>query len=123
MAGSTVTLLGPLYVTVHFPTVAGTYGITLRVREAYNRAVVQKAVEESLSERFNFSRVNFGERVSVASIYSVIMRVQGVEYVIVNTMSTNSSPGTTGAVDIVLNDRQIPTLGILTIGTTGGFEA
>lgn len=123
MAGSTVTLLGPLYVTVHFPTVSGTYGITLRVREAYNRAVVRKAVEEALTERFSFSRVNFGERVSVASIYSVIMRVQGVEYVIVNTMSTNSSPGTTGAVDIVLNDRQIPTLGILTIGTTGGFEA
>ncbi len=86
MAGTSITVLPPSYdgVVKYVPIVLA---ITVNVLPQYTNLQVKNAVLAALDTLFTFSTFSFGQRISLSSVYSTVMQVPGVSYLLVTAMT------------------------------------
>jgi uncharacterized phage protein gp47/JayE len=111
MINTTITVVDPTYVPINITV------NPLHVLPQYSRAAVKLAVENALAALFDFSNVDFGQRITLSIVYRTIAAVEGVDYSTVTVMST----GGAGTTDIVLAADEIPSVGTVTVTATGGL--
>lgn len=81
-------------VTIHRAVIS----IDLHVNEKYRNSLVQKAVENALDGLFELSNLDFGKDIKAAEIYRTCMLVEGVDYIVLNSLNIYSgTSGTTAA--------------------------
>lgn len=96
--------------------------MTLYVKEAYVQERVVAAVRSAIDKVFVFSKVDFGQTLTVGDIYRVILGVEGVEYAVIsgfNTTDTNSLANN-GVITVAANS--LPKRGAVTITAQGGVS-
>jgi uncharacterized phage protein gp47/JayE len=117
LAGTTLTIGTPDLVPVDVGT-SGT-GITLQVAPNYNQGVVVVNVTTALQAILSPPNSQFGMLLQVSALYSAVMSVPGVEYVIINVMTredvtqANTNP-------IQFRQSEIPVSGNIYINASGG---
>ena len=79
----------------------------LYVLDGFDQSQVESNVQLALEDYLSFSNQNFGGRITVGSVYRRAMSVEGVDYVDVNTLRTNTTTG--------VANREIPELRIARI--------
>lgn len=118
LAGTSLTIGTPDLVAVDVGT-SGT-GITLQVASNYNQGVVVANVTTALQATLSPPNTQFGMLLQVSALYSAVMSVPGVEYVIINVMTredvtqSNTNP-------IQFRASEIPTAGNVFISASGGI--
>ena len=119
LAGVTVTAAGPSFVHVNL----GASGTPLVVKALDNtkQSVVGNAVDLAVKKRFDFSAVDFGDRITLSDLYSTIMSVPGVQWVQI-PLFARSDAAQTGTADIACRAWEIPTLGAYFLNTIGGVS-
>lgn len=111
MLGTTITVGDPTYVPINITI------NPLAILPQYSRTLVRQAVLNSISDLFDFSNVDFGQRVTLSAVYKAITSVEGVDYAVLTVLSTSGS----GLADVVLNANEIPTVGTVIPTLTGGL--
>lgn len=121
MAGTSITVLPPLY---HSQTgyVPVDVSITLQVQPNYNQVFTEQSVLQALVNLFDLGSVDFGQRISLSSVYTTCQAVGGVAYLVVTVLCRHDNPETLG--DVVCAPFEIPVLNNPTTAiftTTGGI--
>lgn len=108
MLGTTVDVLDPTYVGIDVT-------VDLAVKASYNNDRVTRAVELGVVKLLAFDNTDFGYRVTLSQIYSLINTTEGVDYGII-TLLRKTGEGA-GVADVQLDDDEIPdpTVGTITI--------
>lgn len=119
LAGVTVTAAGPTFVSVNLGTSASP--IVVKVLDNAKQSTVSAAVDLAVKRRFGFSTVDFGERITVSDLYSVIQSVPGVQWVQIPVFA-RSDAVQSGTADIACRDWEIPSLGNYYLSATGGIS-
>lgn len=111
MINTTVTVGDPTYVPINITV------NPMNVLPQYSQSAVKLAVENALANLFSFANVDFGQRVTLSSVYRTLALVEGVDYAVVTVLSTTGA----GLADITLAANEIPTVGTVTVTATGGL--
>jgi hypothetical protein len=117
MAGTTVTVSGPVSIT---PVDFGSAGnpVILAVQPRFSQAQVQLNVTQAFQALFNPENVDFGMRLALSDVYAAVSAVPGVAYIQIPVMIPHG--GTPGNSDILFRPGEIPSFGTLTMNVTGG---
>jgi uncharacterized phage protein gp47/JayE len=112
MINASVTIGVPTYVPI-------TVSINpLHVLPQYNRSAVETAVRNRVADLFAADRGDFGTRVTLSLVYRAITEVEGVDYAVLTALNSTGT-GTLG--DVVLNANEIPSVGTITVTSSGGL--
>jgi hypothetical protein len=76
------------------------------VQPLYNRTSVRDAVKAAILDLFSFDKVDFGQRITLGSVYRAVLGVDGVEFV--NISSLHADAVASGVADIATSDKTIP---------------
>jgi hypothetical protein len=118
LAGTSLTIGTPALISVDVG--ANGNGITLQVSPNYNQGVVVANVTTAIQAVLSPPNTQFGMLLQVSALYSVIMSIPGVEYVIINIMTredvtqSNTNP-------IQFRQSEIPVSGNVYINASGGI--
>lgn len=118
LAGVTLTMGTPSLIAVDVGASLNT--VTLQVKPNYNQSIIVNNVNTAISNTLSAPSVKFGMLLNVSSIYSAIMGVDGVEYVIIPVMTrqditqSNTNP-------IQFRQSEIPVLGNIYLSASGGI--
>jgi hypothetical protein len=118
LAGVSVTIGTPALIPVDVGAMGN--GITLQVLPNFNQGVVVANVTTALQAVLSPPNSQFGMLLQVSSLYSSIMAVPGVAYVVVNIMTreditqANTNP-------IQFRQSEIPVSGNIFINASGGI--
>jgi len=93
--------------------------INLYVNEKYRNSLVQKAVENALDGLFELSNLDFGKDIKAAEIYRTCMLVEGVDYIVLNSLNIYS--GTSGTTAASVGPTNFLRKGSYTIAASGGM--
>ena len=118
LAGCSVTVAGPSLVKVNVGAVGSP--ITVTVYSNYRQSTVQSEVEKTIKSLLAFDRVDFGIRLTVSDFYAAIMSVPGVQFVTIPLIA-RADAVQSGTADMVFRPWEIPTLGNLSVSSTGGL--
>lgn len=118
MAGTTVSVLGGSQVPVNLGLIATP--VIIGVLDRFTRTDVKNNVQQALSNYFAAGSSDFGKRIPVSDIYSVIAGVPGVQYAAV-TMMARADAAQTGTADVLCQDWEIPVAGTIYLTATGGI--
>jgi hypothetical protein len=83
--------------------------ITVHVLAQHGQLTVMNAVNDALTKLFAFEAMDFGMFISQGDVYHALLAVQGVDYIVINTMQLLQQNGTTPIA---------PTVGDLQVGPT-----
>jgi hypothetical protein len=119
MAGTTVTIAGPTFVTVNVGAVATP--IAIEAWPSYQNSVVKFACEQAIRALFSTANIDFGEKLTVSDFYFALRAVPGVRYITIPMIARADAPQS-GTADIVCKPWEIPTLGALQVTVTGGVS-
>lgn len=120
LAGVTLTIGNPALIAVD----AGTSGnmIQLQVLPNFNQGVVVQNVITALTAALSPPNTSFGELLQVSALYSAVMAVSGVAWVIIPVM-TREDVTQTGISPIQFRQAEIPVSGNVYIQASGGVIA
>lgn len=113
MVGVDVVAASPVYVLIDINATIN-IAATITRSQAINRA---KAV---LTEALGFDNVNFGDRITISGVYSLLSTVVGVEYSSVTQLVRR---GNSGVADVALAANEIAIAGDINITAAGGIVA
>lgn len=82
--------------------------VTVQVLPTYLQIQVQQDVQTAINALFDFGSMDFGQRLTLSSVYHAIQAVPGVDYI--NVTSFYRSGGTSGVGDIVCSASEIPVI-------------
>jgi hypothetical protein len=82
--------------------------LQVHVRDLYNRAAVQAAVQAAVAKVLSYDSVDFGLKISIGDIYRAALNVGGVEYVTLTSLHVTGDPD--AVVDIDTPDAVLPRL-------------
>lgn len=118
LAGVTLSIGTPALIPVDI----GSSGnqVQLQVLPTFSQAVVVQNVTTALQSILSPPNTTFGMLLQVSSIYSAIMQVAGVNYVIIPVM-TREDVVQTGTNPIQFRPSEIPTAGTMFITASGGL--
>jgi len=119
MAGTTVTVAGPSFVTVNVGAVATP--IAIEAWPSYQNSVVKFACEQAVRDLFSTANIDFGERLTVSDFYFALKAVPGVRYITIPMIARSDAPQS-GTADIYCKPWEIPILGNLHVSVTGGVS-
>jgi hypothetical protein len=100
----------PSYVYIDF-------AIDIRVYDTFSRSQATELVENAIRSALSFDNVDFGERITLGRIYSIITGTGGVQHASITQMDRR---GDTGDTDVILAPGEIPLMGTINISATGG---
>jgi hypothetical protein len=112
MAGVTVVAATPTFAAVDI-------SIAVVIDPRYDQDNVRLSSLRAVQALFNYDVVNFGQRITVGSVYTAALAHPGVLNIVVSKMVRTLVGGTSSS-DIALQANEIPTLGTLTVTATGG---
>lgn len=110
MAGVSVVAATPQYVPVDLD-------VDVIVDDRFNQGLVRLAVQRTLQGLLAFDNVDFGQRVSLADIYSAVLDVEGVRNVIITKLDR---AGGTAVTDLILRANEVPVQGDMSVNAIGG---
>lgn len=110
LANVTVVAANPQYVSIDV-------ALEITVDNRYAQLPVRQAVNNALTEFLAFANVNFGGRIALSDIYTLVSRIPGVSFVVVSKLARNRL---TGATDVVLRDNELPIGGSFSLVASGG---
>lgn len=119
LAGVSLTIGTPSLVPVDVGSVAN--NVTLQVLPNYNQAVVLANVTTAVQSVLAPPTTTFGMLLNVSSIYSAIMAVPGVQYVLIPVMTREDVTQTTNN-PIQFRQSEIPVAGNFYVTATGGIS-
>jgi uncharacterized phage protein gp47/JayE len=117
-------------ITVHPPEYLGAPGYVpieieadVTVLPQYSSSVVASHVKETVLDVLSFDKVDFGQRVTLSSIYQVISKVEGVDFAVVTVLRIDGTTPPVDAADIVVPPTGIPKTdsALVTINPLGGL--
>lgn len=91
---------------------------SVAVNPAYTQTQVQSDVLDAIAMLLSFDTVDFGEMVTVGSVYSAIIRVPGVDSA---SLSQLCRRGEGGVTDIFMAANEIPQTGAVVLSAVGGI--
>ena len=115
LAGVTVNVVAPTFVSVNFGSSANPIDVELLPQ--YSQKTAKAAIERAI--RTYVTDLPFGEKLSVSQVYSAIMSVEGVRYVDIDVMARADS-AQTGASKITPRVWEVFSPGSLYLNVTGG---
>lgn len=118
MAGTTVSVLAGSQIAVNLGTSIAP--VIIGVMDRFVRTDVKNAVTQALTNYFSPANSDFGKRIPLSDIYTVIANVPGVQYANVTMMARNDA-SQTGTADVLSQPWEIPVLGSLYLTATGGI--
>lgn len=110
---ASITVGDPTYVPINIEV------DPLNVEPQYRQTAVELAVKNALLNLLDTQNVDFGEFITLSKVYNAIQAVEGVDYAVVTMLSTTGS----GLANIQLEDDEIPSVGTVTVTSTGGILA
>lgn len=113
MLGVDAVASAPSYVPVNVT-------IDVQVDSRYRNDEVKVAVVSALEDLYAFDNMEFGQRITKADIFQAVVRLEGVDYVVITAFNTDGA-GDDG--DFTLDYNQLAQLGTLTVNATGGIAA
>lgn len=119
LAGVTVTTAAASIVAVNIGSEPGDETV-IGVDDRFVQANVQEAVNQALLTYLDPANRDFGERLSLSDIYTVITGVAGVKYATVNLMAREDA-AQSGTDDIQFQPWEIPTAGEFGFTAVGGI--
>ena len=117
LSGVSLTVAPPNLVPIDVGS--GSFGCTLQVWPNYLKGQVLMNVQTALSQLFQPPYATFGQLINVGTVYSTIMAVAGVEYVIIPLISREDVTQTT-VNPIQLRQSEIATPGNFYFNVSGG---
>lgn len=127
MATTSITVLPPQYYNTITSVISTGYvpvDITMEVNVLgqFFQSSVQSQVAAAIAALLSFDAVDFGSRLTLSSVYHAAQMVSGVDYVNVQFMCRGEiTPQVLG--DVQTAAYEIPILGTLTVGATGGITS
>lgn len=95
--------------------------VDLYVKENYVQQWVETAVSDAITAMFDFSKVSFGQVLTVGEFYRTILAVDGVDYAIITDFNTTGiGNGLAASGKITINDYQLPRKGVVSINSFNG---
>jgi uncharacterized phage protein gp47/JayE len=122
LAGSDVTVANASLVPIDLGGPTTGDEVVIGVNERYVQAAVSAAVEDILLSYLSPDNREFGERLNVSSLYSLIRTVPGVDYVTIPVMIRQDVTPAVTTADIILNEWEIATAGNFIFAPEGGIE-
>lgn len=113
LAGVTVTTAAPTLVAIDVT-------VTLQALSSYSNAQVAASVQSALNAMFTNPNTQFGQLITVGSLYGTILNVTGVAYAVISIISREDAPQST-TTPIQLRAFEIAVPGTYTISVTGGI--
>lgn len=119
LAGTTVTIAGPTFVSINVGSVGSP--IVIEVWPSFVNSVVLFAAQQAIRTMLDPANVDFAEKLTVSDFFAALISVPGVRYINI-PMIARSDAAQSGTVDIVCKPWEFPTLGNLQITVTGGVS-
>lgn len=113
MINASITVYNPTYIGVNITA-------AINVLPQYNRLFVQQNVSNSIVELFTLNLVDFGQRITLSSVYRAINSIEGVDYGTVSLLAREDGVQS-GTDDAVMDISEIPKDGIIIVSSTGGL--
>jgi hypothetical protein len=97
--------------------------VSIQVLPQYHQSAIKSACIAAIQNLFTFKSVDFGSRITLSSVYHILMEVEGVDYVNVNVLARQEASPQIAA-DVICAAYEIPQanpLGI-NVNATGGVN-
>jgi predicted phage baseplate assembly protein len=121
LAGTDVTVANASLVPIDLGGPTTGDEVLIGVNDRYVQAAVSAAVSDLLLSYLSPDNRNFGERLSVSSLYALIRTVPGVDYVTIPVMIRQDVTPAVTTADIIFNEWEIPTAGNFIFAPEGGI--
>jgi len=98
-------------------------GLDLYVRDNYVTESVKTNVENVVAGLFDFSKVSFGQTVTIGEFYRAILAVEGVDYAVItsfNTTGINNTISANGKIEV--DPYKLPKKGVVNVTASGGVS-
>lgn len=115
--GATVTVLPPQVGGTTVGYVQIVLAIAVQVLPNYSTLQVQQDVEAAINTLFDFGSMNFGQRLTLSSVYHAVQVVPGVDYATVSSMYRADQASALG--DIICAASELP---VVTDPDTGSYQ-
>lgn len=97
--------------------------LNLFVKDNYVTEVVKSNVNSAVTSHFDFSKVSFGQIVTIGEFYRTILAVDGVDYAVITAFNTTGTPNSISANGkIEIDPYKLPKKGVVTITASGGVS-
>lgn len=118
MLGTTITVQSASLVPVNIGSSSNP--VIVGVSPTANRANVNLAVMQALQGLLSTDSTDFGQRISLSSVYKTIAQIADVEYAAIPLLA-RADAAQSGTADILTRAWEVPTVGSINISVSGGI--